>query len=392
MQIKKRPPKVLSNRIKAGFMAGLFALTFSLGAVAFADTYDDKINELRNQNSQNQNALGELSAQEVTFQATINQLASQIAALQAEIRTSQSEQARIEAEIVANQQLIDKKKTAIGASIKAMYLDGAITTIEQLATSKSLSEYIDKEEYRSAVQSKLSDTINEINALQAKLVEQKAAVELLIKRQQEQNQQLASDQAEQARLLTYNQEQQNQFTAQIQSNNDNITKLKQAQAAELARRYGSSGGIAGGGGYPWGNAYCIHTGSTAGPCPNYDWAINGNIYNFSNGGYGYRNCTDWVAWRAGAPAGLGNANTWAARSKNVSLTPKQGDAAVDEYGTYGHVMYVEGVYDGGATISVSDYNRTGDGLYRVTSLTKVGEGYYRSPAGYVNYLKFVTFD
>lgn len=388
----KKQSKLVLSRVKAGLMAGLVTLTFSVGAVAFADTYDNKINELRNQNSLNQSALTDLTAQAVNFQATINQLASQIAALQAEIRNSQAEQARIEAEIVANQQLIDKKKLSLGASIKAMYLDGAITTIEQLATSKSLSEYIDKEEYRSVVQSQLSETIDEINALQAKLAAQKAEVELLIERQQEQNQQLASNQAEQARLLTYNQDQQNQFTAQIQSNNDNITKLKQAQAAELARRYGSSGGIAGGGGYPWGNARCIHTGSATGPCYNYDWEVNGNIYNFANGGYGYRNCTDWVAWRAGAPAGLGNANTWAARSQNVSSTPKQGDAAVDEYGTYGHVMYVEGVYDGGTTISVSDYNRIGDGLYRVTSLTKVGEGYYRSPEGFVNYLKFVTFD
>ena len=377
------------TRIKAAVMAVLVMGAFGIASVTYADTYDDQINNLRNQNAQNQDALNNLAAQATTFQGIIDALAAQIAAVQAQLAANEAEQARINGEIAKNEQEIAIKKDQIAASIKAMYLDGQISTIEQLATSRSLSEYVDKEEYRSIVQEKLDSTIKEINALQEKLTAQRADVELLIARNKEQSAELAANRAEQARLLAFNQEQQNQHTSQIISNNDNIAKLKQAQAAELARRYGSSGGIAGGGGYPWGNAYCIHTGSVSGPCRNYDWALNGSIWNYETGGYGYRNCTDWVAWRAGAPGGLGNANTWAVRSNNVSYTPHAGDAAVDEAGTYGHVMYVEAV--SGDTITVSDYNRIGDGLYRITQLVKVGEGRYKSPTGQVTTLKFVTF-
>ena len=36
-----------------------------------------------------------------------------------------------------------------------MYIDGQLTTIEELATSKNLSEYVDKEDYRTTVQNKI---------------------------------------------------------------------------------------------------------------------------------------------------------------------------------------------------------------------------------------------
>lgn len=383
----KTAPKLA--RFRALSMAVALIAVFGIASIAHADKYDDQINALRAQNNAAQGQLNSLTSQASSYQDAINQLQSQITAVQAQIGANQAQQADLQAKIVANQAIVDAKKISLAATVKAMYLDGQMSTIEELATSKNLSDYIDKAEYRSVVQNQLNTTIKEIAVIQAELQKQKIEVEVLLASEKSQNDQLAAAQAEKANLLAYNQGQQDQFNSQITTNNDSISKLKQQQALELALRYGSSGGIAGGGGYPWGNAVCIHTGSASGPCRNYDWSMNGSIWNYAVAGYGYRNCTDWVAWKTGAPGGLGNANTWAARSNNVSTNPHRGDAAVDEWGPYGHVMYVESV--NGDTIIVSDYNRIGDGLYRITQLTKVGEGRYQSPTGQVATLKFVTF-
>lgn len=112
-------------------------------------------------------------------------------------------------------------------------------------------------------------------------------------------------------------------------------------------------------------------------CDGYDW---GNIvYDsahepignsvISPRGYGYRNCTDWVAWRIKeltgitVPTGWGNGKNWdnAATAANISVdtTPEVGDIAVWETGTYGHVAVVESLNP----LVVSEYNHHQDGTY-----------------------------
>ena len=328
------------------------ALVATAVGVVSADQYDDRINSLRAQNNNTNGLINDLTSQASSYQDAISQLQAQAGAIQTALSANQEKQAGLQSSIVATQVKVDQQKKYLAEDVKALYLDGQLSTIEQLATSKSLSDYVDKEEYRTRVQNKLDSMIKQLAVFQT------------------------------------------QYSQQIQTNKAEIIKLKPQQAAELARKYGSGGGSYGGGSYPWGGAVCIHTGSASGGCPNYDWAVNGSIWNFSTGGYGYRNCTDWVAWRSGGlPGGLGNARDWpsraSARGFTVSSTPRNGSAAVDQSGTYGHVMYVESAPDN--SITVRDYNRIGDGLYRITTLTKVGEGLYKSPSGVTNRLVFVYF-
>jgi surface antigen len=139
------------------------------------------------------------------------------------------------------------------------------------------------------------------------------------------------------------------------------------------------------GGYPDAGMPCEHAPYlSAGYCTSrsgpYDW---GPVPDWTPGwtvaasrssrGYGYRNCTDWVAWRleqTGVPSrlviGLGNGGQWAVNSRGragltVSASPRRGDAAV-QAGNPGHVAFVEAVYADGA-IQVSEYNKSFDGTY-----------------------------
>lgn len=359
----------------------------------FADRFDDEINQLKQENANKQNALSALKVEASSYQDAINQLRAQMNAVQAQINANVAKQNELQVKIEEGQRELDHQRKVLGENIKVMYVEGQITTIEMLATSKNLSDFVDKEEYRNAVERKVQDTLKKITKLQNELKEQKVQVERLLAEQQTQQRQLDYNRAEQARLLSYNQSQQNAYNAQMKENTNKINELKKQQAIENARLFGGSKGQLGGGGYPWGYAKCIHTGSVEGSCPNYDWAVNGEIWNWSTGGYGYRNCTDWVAWRTDAPGGLGNANQWDDRAKamgyTVSSSPRKGAAAVSNAGTYGHVMYVEAV-DSDGSIVISDYNRAGTGLYSTANLEKVGEGRYRNSGnGAVSTLVFV---
>lgn len=112
----------------------------------------------------------------------------------------------------------------------------------------------------------------------------------------------------------------------------------------------------------------------------YSWCKGGTW--LSSRSYGYRNCTDWVAWRlAGLSVSastykyLGNANQWPGRVSGVTVntTPTKGAAAVKTTGTFGHIAFVESV--SGGNITVSEYNRAGTGLYGTRTGTPANLGF-----------------
>lgn len=385
--------KIISNSVLSSRFILATALTVAVvgsSVAVYADRYDDQINALRQQNSATQAAVNNLSAEASSYQDAISRLQGQINSLQALLSANRAKQASLQTQIDAAKAKIAVHKEYLAEAIKTMYIDGQLSSIEQLAASDTLSDYVDKEEYRTSVQNKVDSIIKDIAVLQAQLQDQKVELDKLIEGQQAQNQTLATLQSQQQEMLAYNEGQRAAYSNQIAGNNSRIDQLKKAQAAENCRIYGCGGGTRakGSGGYPWTNARCIHDGSLTGYCYNYDWAIGGNIYNPETS-YGYRNCTDYVAWRTGAPGGLGNANQWDDRIGGWKSSPSAGDAAVDNSGGYGHVMYVEWV--SGNQMGISDYNRAGTGAYDTATLTKVGNGVYKTETGGTRVLTFKTF-
>ncbi len=354
-------------------LATVFVVGMSV-APASADRFDDEIRALQASNANKQSSLDQLLSEATSFQAVVDTLNLQIGQLQSQIDANQAEQGKLQQQIDEAQAELNRQRYVLGQDIKSMYVDGQPSTIEMLATSRNLSDFVDKEEYRSAVQTKIQDTLKRVTKLQGELKDKKVAVERLLQEQQAQRAQLDASRAEQNRLLSYNQSQQNDFNAAIKDNNAKISDLKRQQVIANLALFGggSQPGIPGGGNYPWGNAYCVHTGQVGGACYNYDWYFNGNPWDPWQ--YGYRNCTSWVAYKLATDGksgftGLGNANQWPGRAsaRGISVTygsgAKAGDAVVNPAGFYGHVMYLEAVL-GDGRIVISDYNRAGDGLYR----------------------------
>jgi len=347
--------------------------------VVRADSYTDQINALNAQNSQKYDALSSLQSQASSLKDVIDHLQSQIDGLQAAISDNQAKQTQLEVEIKAAQEKLDEQKAGLAQDLKAMYVSGQMSSVEMLATSKSLSDYINAETYSSAVQNKIQATLAEITALQNQLKEQQAQIEQLLAVQQKQQASLASAQSEQQQLLNMNQSQQSSYNQQISANNAKIGQLQAAEAAAHARLSGSgnvsivSAGSCGGG-YPgvatngwggtWGCNYGLDQGSDS-------WGM----YNRECVSY-----TSWKVWQAygsynghsGMPywgSLYANADGWPGDADAYHIprgsTPRVGSVAVgtDPYwfGPVGHVMWVEAV--SGNQILVSQMNFSGPGKF-----------------------------
>ncbi len=141
--------------------------------------------------------------------------------------------------------------------------------------------------------------------------------------------------------------------------------------------------------YSWPSAPCAWNGETTGTCSGYDWGVKtcppgdsyctaGNeingYYQYDKWGYGFRNCTSYVAEKISqefggrSVAGWGNASNWVIAAQNagyhLDTLPEVGDIAVWKATTgssYGHVAYVYAVSNGVA--SFDEYNAAMTGAF-----------------------------
>jgi peptidoglycan DL-endopeptidase CwlO len=334
------------------------AATF-IGGVVKADQFDSQINELQQQNAGLQAQSNSLAATAASYQQAIDALASQINSLQQNIVNTQSQIDALQQQIDQAQAQLAQEKTVLGDNIKTMYLEGDISTLEILASSKDLSDFVNKQEYRNSVANKVKDSVDKINVLKAQLTKQQQEQQGLLKNLQAQENQLQSQQNQQTQLLNYTEAQKSNYDQQISSNNSQIMSLRSQQAA-LNRQLGGvpSSGDPGHGGYPsvWNNS-------------TQDSMIDSwGMFN--------RECVSYTAWKVyqtfgiNTQYGFGNANQWPGNARAAGIatgsTPRVHSVAIWNVGYYGHAMWVEAV--NGNTIYVSQYNYDYQGHYSEMSI------------------------
>ncbi|HEX7963457.1 MAG TPA: CHAP domain-containing protein [Candidatus Saccharimonadales bacterium] len=366
MKKQKRIAKKLSWRASALpllAVATLLAVTLAVVPNARADQFDDQIAQLQQQNAGAKNSLSDLMNQASSYQDAINKLQAQINDLQSKINTNLAQQAALQQQIIDNQNKLDQQKAVLGSDIKAMYVDGQPTTLEMLASSGNLSDFVDKEQYRTNVQNKIQDTLKKINALQSELKKQKLAIDQLLQDLQNQRSQLDSAQAAQNALLSKNQSEQATFNQQIAANQSKIGDLRKQQAILNARyNIGTFKDSPDHGGYPdaWNNA------------PQDSFIDPWGMYN--------RECVSFTAFKVHQAylqgktdhdmpywGGVGNANQWDedARAYGIPVdsNPEAGTVAISNAGFYGHAMWVEAVSPDKSQIYVQQYNQQLTGQY-----------------------------
>lgn len=357
--------------------AVLFAGSTSVSIVR-ADQFDAQIQALQDQNTQTQSTVNNLQAQASSYQDAINKLQQQIAGIQNAIDINQTKQAQLQQQIAQDQQQLDYQKKVLGEDLKAMYVGGQMTTVEMLATSKNLSNFVDAETYSSAVQNKIQSTMQQITTLQNQLEQQQVQVNQLLAIEQQQNQQLSADQQQQQQLLAYNQSQQATYNQQIQANQSQIAVLRAEQIAANRKLVGTghvdfSGSC--GGSYP---------ASASGPYGT--WGCNYGLDNtIDNWGMYNRECVSYTAWMVYKTYGFmpywggnGDARQWPGDAQAAGIptgsTPKVNSVAIYMGGAgdpWGHAMWVRSV-NGDGTITVDQYNLYYDGNFYETTVSAAG--------------------
>lgn len=348
-------------------LIGLFVAGTVTTQVVFADRYQDQINNLNNDSASKQGSLNQLGAQASSLQDAISKLRAEIANLQSQISANETKRAEVVVKITQAESDLAKQRSYLADSLKAMYVDGSISSLEMLASSQDINHFVDQEEYQNSVQGQIKRTLDTIKELKIKLDSDRTTLERMIADLSAMRARVSSQQAEQARLLSLNQQQQNELDAQIKANGDKVRDLQIQQAAENLRLFGMTAGTGAncGGGYP---------GSAPSPWGGM-WGCNYPIDNtIDNWGMYNRECVSYTAFKVAASGrympswgGRGNANQWDDNARAMGIpvdrSPRRGDVAVSNSGYYGHVMYVESVGSDGS-IYVSDYNQQFDGKYR----------------------------
>ena len=210
-------------------LAGLFVFSSAFSSLARADSISEQIDRLNRQNARNNDAVERLEDEAVSYRDAIDQLAGRIAQIEGKIAHNEEVITKLNKEIRAAEIELEKQRDLLGTNIRAMYLEGDISTLEMLASSNDLSDFLNKQQYRDAVQAKIKTTLDKITELKRQLKSQKQSIEKLLAEQKAQREQLAAAKAKQDQLLAYNEGQQSAYNANTLKNSARIAELIEQQ-------------------------------------------------------------------------------------------------------------------------------------------------------------------
>lgn len=367
-------------------IAGAVIMT---GPGASAVDYNAEIRRLQAEKDANASNRSALQSTATTLEQKITNLQSTIASLGTQIRTNETSRTDLIAKIAAANQQIEQEQAMLGQLIRQMYIDSGMSTIEMVASSKNMSEYVEKEEYSLSVQTRIKQSLDRIAALKKEQEGQKALVDKLISDNTAMQAQITTEKQEVTMLLAMNQQQQTEYGQSIAVAGTQINELQRQQAeenlrfqreqaalAEAVRRKAAANQ----------NQQTPAQNNTPDPqsaAPAGLRPINGQAYPYAGApfpnetsdrwGMYQRQCVSYTAWAVAASGrhmpywgGRGNAKQWDdnARAAGIPVdgNPRVGDVAVSNRGTYGHVMYVHAV-NGDGSISISQYNAAWTGTY-----------------------------
>lgn len=346
-----------TNSFRRALLAIFAAFVFAIypAATAMASTIDDQIKALEREVAGYQAEAGRLRSEANTLQNAVAALNAQQAGLQTQIEQKELELEQLKIKITETETRITNQEAALARNLKSMYIESDTSLLEQVFSSRSIGDYIDKAEYRNKIRDGIQKAIKEIKTLKTALEEQKKGVEKTLADQKAMREQLAAQEAEKNTLLAQTQGQEAAYQSIVGQKNSEIENLRIQQRAQNLKFGGSANFQPRGGGYPsyWAD-------------PPMDSIVDDwGMYN--------RECVSYTAFKVAASGrhmpywgGRGNAHQWDdnARAADIPVdrNPQRGDVAVWHIGYYGHVMYVESVGSDGSIV-ISEYNYDWTGRY-----------------------------
>lgn len=355
------------------------------GTTASARDFNAEIKALQNQINDYNKRASELSAQADTLQSKIDELQNRQNQIQAQIDLNETKKQQLEQEIADAEARIKKQAEALSKNLQNQYYSSQTSALDILMNSDSVSDYVDRQTRQQAMSDQITSTVNEIKQAKKELEEDKAEVELIIKQQDAQKQDLASAQSEQQQLLEQTQGQEAKYQELTASTQAKLEQVKaELEAANAAIR--NNGGVSGGG-IPAPGASGSNGATCGGGYPSV-WCNAAQDSLVDSWGMYNRECVSYAAYRVAATygympywGGRGMAYEWKQNAIDagykVTQTPEPGTVAwrgVSSSTPVGHVGFVESVDYNNQTYVVSEYNSDGRGHYFKMQY-KFGQGF-----------------
>src|SRR5690606_37231383 len=173
----------LQKKHKKGYLTRLLglaaALVFALGAAVYSPAQPSgaasiselqkKAQQLRDEIAANQKIAAEHHARAESLKDKINEINAEIAVVNQQIELLSLQIEELKLKIEETNRELERQRNVLGANIRVMYFEGDVSTIEMLAYSQNLSEFVDREQYRISVQAKIKNTMDTIKELKAEL-------------------------------------------------------------------------------------------------------------------------------------------------------------------------------------------------------------------------------
>ncbi len=352
------------TRITIALAFGVLSLTQYPTPKVSADKYDNQIQALQQEIDQYQAEAGRLKDQARTLEREVAQLDSERQIIEGQINLSQLKYDKLQSEIEATKQKLANTREALGNIIADIYVDSDISSIEMLASSKNVSDFVDRSSYQSAVTDELRKTSETIKTLKKDLEEQQEDVKRILGEQQLAKNELVKKTHERQNLLDQTQGQEGAYNNLVSDREKKQGELHRQQQAEIEAAIRRAGGGIGPvligdpskGDYPW-EAGCWLDANA--------WSYGGVNGNGTDPlGYGCRQCVSYTAFKVGQRTGnypryWGNANMWPSSARaagyQTGTTPRANSVGVIMAGQYGHTVWIDSVNSDG-TLTISQYN------------------------------------
>jgi peptidoglycan hydrolase CwlO-like protein/surface antigen len=345
-----------------------------------ADNYDVRIAELQREIDSYQAAASKLDAKADSLQKKLNSIQNDIAQLEARIKLNEEKRKKIVAEIEETKKEIAENREALGEVLADLSIEGDITALEMLASSRNISDYVDKQTYQESMQDELNATIKRINDLKIQLEKQKKEVEVALGEQKLAKSALDKKRSEQARLVSQTRGQESAYRALSGKAAAEQRRVQQQQQAAIQAALARNGaGSLGAGGSL--SSYRAWLGK--------DCYVDGNAMSYSvdHLGYGCNQCVSYAAYMVERVTGYqaawwGNAGMWPASAEStgrfkVSNVPRGNSLGV-MLGDPGHIVYVHSFNRSSYTVNISQYNYNyGAGWGKYSTQNGVGAGTYQ---------------
>lgn len=153
------------NSLRPGLAAiglSLLILGFASAPAAQAVNYQAEINALNNANSNAESSINNLQMRAGSYQQAISRYQAEINVIQNSINVNQAKLVADQQAIAADNAKIALNKSYLGNDLKTMYVQGSMSTIEELATSQNLSTFVNKQEDNIKLQDSLSSLLTTI--------------------------------------------------------------------------------------------------------------------------------------------------------------------------------------------------------------------------------------